>query len=94
MNTNLQSQIPTARGITGEGWAAIVGAVGSAFLLAKKLLSPKGGKSEHVRHSTFHCSIIPSCHPCIPRTLLARAIRLALPATRAVATRKQQKKGK
>jgi hypothetical protein len=39
MNTNLQSQIPSARAISGEGWAAIIGAVGSAFLLAKKLLA-------------------------------------------------------
>jgi hypothetical protein len=39
----------------------------------------------------FHHSILPPVHS---RTLLARAIWLALPATRAVAKRKQQKKGK
>jgi hypothetical protein len=48
MNTSLNTPIPAARGITGEGWAAIAGAAGSAFLLAKKLLSPKGGKSEPI----------------------------------------------
>ena len=41
MNTNLPSPIPSARNISGEGWAAIAGAIGSAFLLAKKLLGPK-----------------------------------------------------
>ena len=58
MNTNLQSQIPAARGITGEGWAAIAGAIGSAFLLAKKLLSPKGGKSEHISRSEFYAEMV------------------------------------
>jgi hypothetical protein len=58
MNTNLQSQIPATRGISGEGWAAIAGAVGSAFLLAKKLLSAKGGKSEHVSRSEFYAELM------------------------------------
>ena len=58
MNTNLQSPIPAARGITGEGWAAIAGAVGSAFLLAKKLLSPKGGKSEHISRAEFYAELM------------------------------------
>ena len=58
MNTNLQSQIPAARGITGEGWAAIAGAVGSAFLLAKKLLSPKAGKSEHISRAEFYAELM------------------------------------
>ena len=58
MNTNLQSQIPTARGITGEGWAAIAGAVGSALLLAKKLLSPKGGKSEPISRAEFYAELM------------------------------------
>ena len=42
MNTN--PQIASPRGISGEGSAAIAGAVGSAFLLAKKLLGPKPAK--------------------------------------------------
>ena len=58
MNTNLQSPIPTARGITGEGWAAIAGAVGSAFLLAKKVLSPKGGKSEQISRAEFYAELM------------------------------------
>ena len=45
MNTNLNTPIPAARAITGEGWAAIVGAIGSAFLLAKKLLSRKASQA-------------------------------------------------
>jgi hypothetical protein len=44
MNTNLNSPIASPRTISGEGWAAIAGAVGSALLLAKKLLSPKPAK--------------------------------------------------
>ncbi len=58
MNTNLQAQIPAARTITGEGWAAIAGVVGSAFLLAKKLLSPKGGKSDHVSRAEFYAELM------------------------------------
>ena len=40
MNTNLNSPMPAARAVSGEGWAAIAGAIGSALLLAKKLLGP------------------------------------------------------
>ena len=58
MNPNLNSPIPAARGITGEGWAAIAGAVGSASLLAKKLLSPKGGKSEHISRAEFYAELM------------------------------------
>ena len=54
MSTNLNSPISSARAITGEGWAAIIGAIGSAFLLAKKLLSPKpAGKAELVSRAEF-----------------------------------------
>jgi hypothetical protein len=58
MNTNLQSQFPSPRTLTGEGWAAIAGAVGSAFLLAKKLLSPKGGKSEYMSRAEFYAELM------------------------------------
>jgi len=58
MNTNLNSSIPAPRGVTGEGWAAIAGAVGSAFLLAKKLLSSKGGKSEHISRVEFYAELM------------------------------------
>ena len=51
MNTN--APISTSRGITGEGWAAIAGAVGSAFLLAKRLLSPKPAKPEMMSRADF-----------------------------------------
>jgi hypothetical protein len=54
MNTNLNSPIAAARSISGEGWAAIAGAVGSAFLLAKKLLGPKAAsKAELVSRAEF-----------------------------------------
>ena len=58
MNTNLQSQIPVARTVTAEGWAAIAGAVGSAFLLAKKLLSPKSAKSEAISRAEFYAELV------------------------------------
>ena len=59
MNTNLQSQIPSPRAISGEGWAAMAGAVGSAFLLAKKLLSPKpASKPELVSRADFYAEML------------------------------------
>ena len=59
MNPNLQSQIPSPRTISGEGWAAIAGAVGSAFLLAKKLLSPKAAsKPELVSRADFYAEML------------------------------------
>src|SRR5664279_6192782 len=53
MNTNLQSQFPSPRAISGEGWAAIIGAIGSAFLLVKKLVSPKPAKPDSVSRADF-----------------------------------------
>jgi hypothetical protein len=53
MSTNLTSPISASRSITGEGWAAIAGAVGSAFLLAKKVLSPKHAKPELMSRADF-----------------------------------------
>jgi hypothetical protein len=58
MNTNLQSQIPAVRNISGESWAAIIGAIGSAFLLAKKLLSPKPAKPEPVSRADFYAEML------------------------------------
>jgi hypothetical protein len=58
MNTSLQSQIPAARSISNEGWAAIAGAIGSAFLLAKKLLSPKPAKPELLSRADFYAELI------------------------------------
>jgi len=59
MNTSFNSPIASARSISGEGWAAIIGAVGSAFLLAKKLLSPKPAhKPEWVTRSDFYAEML------------------------------------
>ena len=60
MNTNLNTPIPAPRGITGESWAAIVGVVGSALLLAKKLLSPKAAKPEHMSRADFYAETLVS----------------------------------
>ena len=53
MNTNIHSQIGSPRATSGEGWAAIAGAIGSAFLLMKKLVSPKPSKPEPVSRAEF-----------------------------------------
>jgi hypothetical protein len=59
VNTDIHTQIPSPRSITGEGWAAIIGAVGSAFLLAKKLLSPKPAhKPELVTRADFYAEML------------------------------------
>jgi hypothetical protein len=58
MNTNLQSQIPSPRAISGEGWAAIAGAIGSAFLLAKKLLAPKPAKPDLLSRAEFYAEML------------------------------------
>jgi hypothetical protein len=58
MNTNLNSPIASPRAISGEGWAAIAGAIGSAFLLAKKLVSPKPAKPELVSRADFYAEML------------------------------------
>jgi hypothetical protein len=58
MNTNLNSPIVSPRGISGEGWAAMAGAIGSAFLLAKKVLSPKPAKAEVVSRGEFYVEMM------------------------------------
>ena len=59
MNTDIHTQIPSARSISGEGWAAIIGAAGSALLLARKLLSPKPAhKPELVTRSDFYAEML------------------------------------
>jgi hypothetical protein len=57
MNTNIHAQIGSPRTISSEGWAAIAGAVGSALLLAKKLLSPKSGKPELMGRAEFYAEL-------------------------------------
>jgi hypothetical protein len=59
MNTNLNSQISSPRALTGEGWAAIAGAAGSAFLVAKKLLSPRpASKPEPMSRADFYAEML------------------------------------
>jgi hypothetical protein len=58
MNSNLQSQMPSARALSGEVWAAIAGAVGSALLLAKRLLSPKAAKAELLSRADFYAEML------------------------------------
>jgi hypothetical protein len=59
MNTNLDSPIASARSIPSEGWAAIAGAVGSAILLARKVLSPKQvHKAELVTRADFYAEML------------------------------------
>ena len=45
MSTNLNPQLPSPRSLSSEGWAAIAGALGSALLLAKKLLTPRAAST-------------------------------------------------
>ena len=59
MNTNLNSPISATRGIPGEAWAAMAGAIGSALLLAKKLLGPKPAhKPELVTRADFYAEML------------------------------------
>jgi hypothetical protein len=58
MNANLNTPISAPRSISGEGWAALGGAVGSAFLLAKKLLSPKPAKPELMSRADFYAEML------------------------------------
>jgi hypothetical protein len=59
MNTNLSSPIPSPRAISGESWAAIAGAIGSALLLVKKVLSPKpASKPEPVSRADFYAEML------------------------------------
>jgi len=58
MSTNLNTQVTSPRTITSEGWAAIAGAVGSALLLAKKLLGPKPAKPELMSRADFYAEML------------------------------------
>ena len=59
MNTSLNSPIASGRNISGEGCAAIAGAIGSAFLLAKKLIGPKPAhKPEWVTRADFYAEML------------------------------------
>jgi hypothetical protein len=58
MNTNLNTPITDSRSITGEGWAAIAGALGSALLLAKKVLNGKQAKPELMSRAEFLAELL------------------------------------
>ncbi len=58
MSTNLNSPVSATRTISGEGWAAIAGAAGSAFLLAKKLLGVKAAKPELMSRADFYAEML------------------------------------
>jgi len=56
MNTNLNAQIPAAHSLTGEGTA--VGLFAAAFLLARKLFSPKPAKPELMSRADFYAELV------------------------------------
>jgi hypothetical protein len=58
MNTNLNSQIPSARSLAGEGWATVAGIISSALLITKKLVSPKSAKPEPVSRAEFFAEML------------------------------------
>ena len=58
MNTTPPLSAP--RTVSGDSWAAIVGVVGSALLLAKKLLSPKAAKPEPMSRADFYAETLVS----------------------------------
>ena len=43
--------------MSSEGWAAVAGAIGSALLLAKKLLTPKAAKPEPMSRADFYAEL-------------------------------------
>ena len=55
MNTSLDSPMPAAHSLSGEG--TVIGVVGSALLLAKKLLSPKAAKPEPMGRADFYAEL-------------------------------------
>jgi hypothetical protein len=55
MNTNLNSSFPPGHSLSGEGWAAIAGAIASAVVLIKKLLfARKAGKGDYLTRADFY----------------------------------------
>jgi hypothetical protein len=43
--------------VSGEGWAAIGGVIGSALLLARKLVAPRPGKPELMSRTDFYAEL-------------------------------------
>ena len=60
MSTNLNTPIASARTVSGDSWAAIVGVVGSALLLAKKLLGSRAAKPEPMSRADFYAETLVS----------------------------------
>jgi hypothetical protein len=58
MNTNLNSQIPSPRSLTGEGVAAAVGIMGSALLVAKRFFAAKPPKPEAMSRADFYAELV------------------------------------
>ena len=58
MNTNIHSQIASPRPLSSEGWATVAGVVGSALLLAKKILTPKAVKPELMGRADFYAEML------------------------------------
>jgi hypothetical protein len=56
MNSN--PQMSASRSLTCEGWAAIAGAIGSAFLLAKKLLGTRPTKPELMSRADLYAEML------------------------------------
>jgi hypothetical protein len=46
------------RAISGEGWATIAGVIGSALLLAKKLVGSKPAKAEPMSRAEFYAEMM------------------------------------
>jgi hypothetical protein len=57
VNTNLNSQVPSPRAVSGEGWATIAGVIGSALLFAKKFLTPKAARPEPMSRADFYAEL-------------------------------------
>ena len=55
MNTSLNSPIPAARSLSGEG--TVIGVVSAVALLMKKLLSAKATKPEPVGRADFYAEL-------------------------------------
>ena len=58
MNTNLNSQIPSPRSLTGEAVATAVGIMGSALLVAKRLFAAKPPKPEPMSRADFYAELV------------------------------------
>ena len=58
MNTNLNSEMPSPRSLTGEAVATAVGIMGSALLVAKRLFAAKSPKPEPMSRADFYAELV------------------------------------